>query len=658
MRHFVLDMVLISVILAVTAVPVSAQQQTDSVSVGNVLKAKVDSLKLSLAGPVAQAAADSSANVLPPAPEDLASAADSLHRNYEFAGALDLYEQALAATADSSAAVAINDAMILSQNGLSMMNYCSRPSVVTKKRFSIKDFYLYYPLEDGAWRDAPNVLDSLMTEPFVNSTYIPDSTKTIYYSAADAEGIRNIYSTHLLDGEWSVPELINEQMTSSSDEIFPSLSPDGRSLYFASRGLYGMGGYDIYVSTWDREARDWGMPVNMGFPYSSPYDDFLFVNSPDGRYSFFASNRECSRDSVYVYVLEYDSMPVRQAVSSAEELRSIAALVPQVTENTAVPVEEPSGSADMGLYMEKMASVRSLRDSVAAFNSEMDAMRAVLVTLPAEEQSAQIAAILAKETALPALQARLDSEVKELQKIEMDFLVSGVVIDPDKLGEDVAPEKPEESSKFSFVKLAPGLPLNLKVKVPVPVFDYTFRILPQAQLAENPSLPSGLVYQIQFATASKKLPLAEMKGLSPVFEVLKTSLKFVYSVGLFTSYSDVLSHLNSVKKLGFKSAFITAYRDGKPIDVAAARAMEKKIRPMYQISIWPESGSSLPELAITAIRQQTDAEIVRRDEGGRVVYQVGPLDDRQKAEAILTTLRATGVTHANVQELGQMVVDK
>ena len=67
----------------------------------------------------------------------------------------------------------------------------------------------------------------------------------------------------------------------------------------------------------------------MGFPYSSPADDFLFINSDDGNYSIFASNRECQADSVWVYVLEFDNMPVRKAVDDPEELKALAALNPQ-----------------------------------------------------------------------------------------------------------------------------------------------------------------------------------------------------------------------------------------------------------------------------------------------------------------------------------------
>ena len=247
-------------------------------------------------------------------PTKLMMKADSCRLAYNFAEAVKYGEDAVAAL-DSTSSAKAEEQLLLSRNGLNMMGFCSQPTVVAKRTFPLEDFFLFYPLKDFSWRKTPNQLDSLGGDNLSRAIYVPDGSKDIFYSAKDEEGIRNIYATHLTDSLWSVPALINEQMTSSSDEIYPMLSPDGQSLYFASKGLYGMGGYDLYVSNWNSETNDWDMPVNMGFPYSSPYDDFLFVNTEDGKYSIFASNRECGRDSVMIYVLEYDSMPVRKAVS-------------------------------------------------------------------------------------------------------------------------------------------------------------------------------------------------------------------------------------------------------------------------------------------------------------------------------------------------------
>ena len=139
--------------------------------------------------------------------------------------------------------------------------------------------------------------------------YLSGSRK-LYFSAPDNSGSWNIYSTAKInDSLWSAPAILNENITSMGNELFPILSPDGKTLYFSSNGHYGVGGYDLYVSEWDEEVQDWGVPQNMGFPYSSPADDFLFYNTPDGLYSLFASNRNCAADSLVVYAIDFENMP-------------------------------------------------------------------------------------------------------------------------------------------------------------------------------------------------------------------------------------------------------------------------------------------------------------------------------------------------------------
>jgi hypothetical protein len=216
----------------------------------------------------------------------------------------------------------------MSENGRSMMGFVDTPNVVAKRKFAIDEFFLYYPLQDSSWRVVPNQLDSSADHRFARASYIRSQDSRIYWSAEDSEGIRNIYTSSLKDTLWSLPSLLNEQMTSAADDIYPMLSPDGKSLFFSSAGLYGVGGYDVFVSNWNDESQDWDAPVNMGFPYSSPADDFLYMDTEDGRYSIFASNRNCSQDSVWVYVLEYDNVSVRRSVMDPEELSEIARLDP------------------------------------------------------------------------------------------------------------------------------------------------------------------------------------------------------------------------------------------------------------------------------------------------------------------------------------------
>lgn len=584
-------------------------------------------------------------------PTRLLMKADSSRMAYNFQEAVKYCEAAVDAL-DSTSSAKAEEQLLLARNGLNMMGFCSQPVVVAKQTFPLQDFLLFYPLKDFSWRKSPNQLDSLGGDNLSRAVYVPDGSRDIYYSAKDEEGIRNIYATHLADSLWSVPALINEQLTSSSDEIYPMLSPDGQSLYFASKGLYGMGGYDLYVSQWNKETGDWDVPVNMGFPYSSPYDDFLFVNTEDGKYSIFASNRECGRDSVTIYVLEYDGMPVRKAVTEVDELRELAALNqagnhPEIDNGSAVSGETDESTRK---YMDKMREVRSLRDSVARFGKNLDKLRSGLATASDEEKARLTAEITDKEMMLPTLNSTLNAAVKELQNIEMDFLANGIVIDTRKLQAEADKEIVGASSGYTFSKNSFGPDLRLDIRKPKPTFDYSFMILPEGRFAESNTLPDGLVYQIRIFTLSRKASVADLNGLSPVFERTTTSGKHAYSAGLFKSYKDALSNLNKVKKRGFRDAQIDAFLNGQVIGVSKARELESKVKALMMVRIYPEDGQSLSEQAIAAIHEHSDKDLIKSVEAGSVVFTTGPFEDKSQVDAIVAALKAAGVENISVTE--------
>ena len=594
--------------------------------------------------------AEASAQV---SPTRLMIKADSCRMAYSFAEAVQYSESAVEAL-DSTASARAEEQLLMARNGLNMMSFCSQPTVVAKQTFPLKDFFLFYPLKDHSWRKTPNQLDSLGGDNLSRAIFIPDGSRDIYYSAKDEEGIRNIYATHLTDSLWSVPTLINEQMTSSSDEIYPMLSPDGQSLYFASKGLYGMGGYDLYVSNWNSETNYWDMPVNMGFPYSSPYDDFLFVNTEDGKYSIFASNRECGRDSVTIFVLEYDSMPVRKAVTDVDELRALASLNPardhsRIDNDAAVP-DEGQQNESTKRYMDKMREVRALRDSVARFGKNLEKMRSGLAGASGEEKARLTAEISDKEMMLPTLNSALNAAVKELQNIEMDFLANGIVIDTRKLQAEADKEIVGASSGYTFSKNSYGPALHLDIMKPKPTFDYSFMILPEGRFAENNTLPEGIIYQIRIFTLGRKATVADLNGLSPVFERTTTSGRHAYSVGLFKSYKDVLSNLNKVKNRGFRDAQIDAFHNGQVINVRKARELESKVRTLFMVKIFPEDGQSLSEQAIAAVHEHSDKDLIKSVEAGSVVFTTGPFEDKSQVDVLVAALKAAGAENVSVSE--------
>ncbi|MBO4842139.1 MAG: PD40 domain-containing protein [Bacteroidales bacterium] len=190
------------------------------------------------------------------------------------------------------------------QNYAALSAYAADLTVVASKKVPRGDFFLWLGhLREGSWG--------------ADGNWYPQEAEVLYLSLPSADSSLCVVQTRPLDTAWSRPEVICPDAASRGSEIFPMLSPDGQRLYFASNGLSGMGGYDLYVARWDAKKQAWGSVQNLGFPYNSKGDDLLFCDTPDGRYSLLVSNRDCGPDEVVIYVLRQE-VPVFRAVKPEE----------------------------------------------------------------------------------------------------------------------------------------------------------------------------------------------------------------------------------------------------------------------------------------------------------------------------------------------------
>ena len=199
-------------------------------------------------------------------------------------------------------------------------------TVVARALFSVDDFFLYYPLPDKSWR------------PVVGAP-------AVYYTGTESE--------------------IHLNRDASLDMIFPMY--DGDRMYFASKNLPGFGGYDLFYADWDENLGEWGEPRNMGFPYCSPYDDFLFVKTEDGQYSVFASTRGLGEDGedVHVYVIKNTEKTTYRSVTKPKELAQIAELAP--TKGLSSAETQIDGlQAQYQAAVDKEQELRTKLDSVSA----------------------------------------------------------------------------------------------------------------------------------------------------------------------------------------------------------------------------------------------------------------------------------------------------
>ncbi len=110
------------------------------------------------------------------------------------------------------------------------------------------------------------------------------------------------------DGDtWSEPINLGSEINTPQKEMFPFISKDGSTLYYASDGLGGLGGLDIFRVT--IENGEFGKPENLGFPVNSSKDDFGLIINDAGKEGYFASNREGGVGDDDIYYFNYSKPP-------------------------------------------------------------------------------------------------------------------------------------------------------------------------------------------------------------------------------------------------------------------------------------------------------------------------------------------------------------
>ena len=79
------------------------------------------------------------------------------------------------------------------------------------------------------------------------------------------------------------------------------MAPDGKTMYFCSQGHTSIGGYDVFVS-YRNELGLWDEPINMGYPINTPYDELYFSISANGKKAYFSSNRDGGKE-VWIFIV-------------------------------------------------------------------------------------------------------------------------------------------------------------------------------------------------------------------------------------------------------------------------------------------------------------------------------------------------------------------
>jgi len=182
-------------------------------------------------------------------------------------------------------------AQSLSSNGNYMyFTACDRPGA-----FGSCDIY-FSSYSDGKWSEPSNVGSPVNTKSWESQPSISADGKTLYFSSSRPGGFGGKdlwYSMFTEKNIWSKPVNMGEKINSDGDEMSPFIHFDGKTLYFSSEGKVGMGGFDIYYSRMNDDST-WAEPQNLGYPINSYNDELGLIIEAAGQKAYFSSVRDKS----------------------------------------------------------------------------------------------------------------------------------------------------------------------------------------------------------------------------------------------------------------------------------------------------------------------------------------------------------------------------
>ncbi len=150
----------------------------------------------------------------------------------------------------------------------------------------IEEVYISYN-QSGVWSEPKKI--EITSEYNVGTAGLSADGQQMLIFIGAAGGAGNLYSIDKSGDKWSVPATLGNKINSRSLESTASITPDGKTMYFASNRPGGYGGLDIYVIK-KLESGEWGEPVNLGPKVNSKYNEDAPFIHPDQWTLFFTSD--------------------------------------------------------------------------------------------------------------------------------------------------------------------------------------------------------------------------------------------------------------------------------------------------------------------------------------------------------------------------------
>ena len=239
----------------------------------------------------------------------------AFHINYLFDEAIKNYnDYKLTASSAQIKKLQVDREIVACSNGKHLLSNLTDLEVISKSELSENDYFRNYKKVGGKLLVKPDEFKTSTDKKKKEKSivFLPTGSDVVYFSSYgdNADNGKDLYTaSKQADGTYSKPQKV-KGVNTEFDEDYPFLHPDGKTLYFASKGFNSMGGYDIFKSIFNDESATWSSPVNLEFPINSPDDDFLFVTDSLETMAYFSTGRQSPPGKIDVLKVKTKRRPI------------------------------------------------------------------------------------------------------------------------------------------------------------------------------------------------------------------------------------------------------------------------------------------------------------------------------------------------------------
>lgn len=154
------------------------------------------------------------------------------------------------------------------------------------------DIYMSH-LAGNLWNKPVHLNREINASTWESQAVVSSDGRYLYFASkrAGGKGGSDLWvSKKQKNGLWGKPKNLGDSINTSGNEVAPFLHADGKTLYFASDGWPGLGGYDLFVSHKKADGT-WSKAKNLGCPVNTRYNEINIFMAPDGKQSWISSDR-------------------------------------------------------------------------------------------------------------------------------------------------------------------------------------------------------------------------------------------------------------------------------------------------------------------------------------------------------------------------------